>query len=97
MFGQSGSVTPVPPHHITLLDITVEESITSDNPVGTVLDHAVYFSKSRLLRGTTSSFTASLSRPRPAGSTARSTSSTPRPEPPNANNVTIRHLNVTGD
>ena len=44
VFGQSGSVTPVPPHHITLLDITIDETITSDNPVGMSGDHAVYFS-----------------------------------------------------
>jgi hypothetical protein len=42
VFGQSGSVTPVPPHHITLLDISIAGSITSDNPGSG--DHAMYFS-----------------------------------------------------
>ena len=44
VFGQSGSVTPVPPHHITLRDITIDATITSNNPYGMSGDHAVYFS-----------------------------------------------------
>jgi hypothetical protein len=44
VFGQNGSVTPAPPHHITLLDITVDESVTSTNAPGVSGDHAVYFS-----------------------------------------------------
>ena len=96
VFGQSGSVTPVPPHHITLLDITVEESITSDNPVGTVLDHAVYFSKAQapgvhdilIDRLTVKAATSGLDSAIHFFHSAAGT--------PNANNVTIRHLNVTG-
>lgn len=44
VFGQNGSVVPSPPHHITLQDITIDETVTSDNPAGKSGDHAVYFS-----------------------------------------------------
>ncbi len=47
VFGQNGSVTPLPPYRITLLDLTVEESVTSDNPAGMSGDHAVYFSRAQ--------------------------------------------------
>lgn len=43
VFGQSGSVVPIPPHHVTLLDMTIDRSITSDNPASG--DHSIYFSK----------------------------------------------------
>ena len=96
VFGQSGSVTPVPPHHITLLDMTIEETITSDNPVGRSHDHAVYFSKALtpgvhdiLIDGlTVKAATSGLDSAIHFYHSADGT--------PNANNVTIRHLTVTG-
>ena len=96
VFGQSGSVTPIAPHNITLRDITIEETITSDNPPGMSGDHAVYFSKALtpgvhdiLIDGlTVNAATSGLdSAIHFYGSAAGA---------PNANNVTIRHLNVTG-
>ncbi len=47
VFGQNGSVVPVAPYHITLRDITFEESVTSDNPYGMSGDHAIYFSAAK--------------------------------------------------
>ena len=96
VFGQSGSVTPVPPHHITLLDITIEPTITSDNPVGMSGDHAIYFSKALapgvhdvlIDRLTVKAATSGLDSAIHFYHSATGT--------PNANNVTVRHMTVTG-
>ena len=96
VFGQSGSVVPVPPHHITLLDMTIEETITSDNPPGKSGDHGIYFSKALtpgvhdilIDRLTVSAATSGLDSAIHFYHSAAGE--------PNANNVTIRHMIVTG-
>ncbi len=96
VFGQSGSVTPIAPHDITLRDMTIEETITSDNPPGMSGDHAVYFSRALtpgvhdiLIDGlTVNAATSGLDSAIHFYGSA--------PGAPNANNVTIRHLHVTG-
>ena len=96
VFGQSGSVTPIAPHDITLRDMTIEETITSDNPPGMSGDHAVYFSRALtpgvhdiLIDGlTVNASTSGLDSAIQFYGSA--------PGAPNANNVTIRHLRVTG-
>jgi len=89
-------VVPVAPHHITLRDITVEETITSDTPPGRSGDHAVYFSKALapgvhdilIDRLTVSAATSGLDSAVHFYHSAAGE--------PNANNVTVRHMFVTG-
>jgi hypothetical protein len=96
VFGQNGSVTPVPPHHITLLDITVDETVTSDNPAGMSGDHAVYFSRAQdrgphdivIDRLTVHAATSGLD------SAVHFYGS--QPGQPNADTVAVRHLTVDG-
>ena len=96
VFGQNGSVVPVAPYHITLRDITFEESVTSDNPYGMSGDHAIYFSKALtpgvhdiVIDGLT--VNASTSGLDSALHFWGSSSGAP-----NANNVTIRRMVVKG-
>jgi hypothetical protein len=96
VFGQNGSVTPLPPYRITLLDITVDESVTSDNPVGMSGDHAVYFSRAQdrgphdivIDRLTVHAATSGLD------SAVHFYGS--QPGQPNADTVAVRHLTVYG-
>jgi hypothetical protein len=96
VFGQNGSVTPLPPYRITLLDLTVDETVTSANPPGVSGDHAVYFSRA-LGRGphdividrlTVHAATSGLD------SAVHFYGS--QPGQPNADTVAIRHLTVYG-
>lgn len=96
VFGQSGSVTPLPPYRITLLGLTIEESVVSANPPGMSGDHAVYFSRARdrgphdiVIDGlTVHAATSGLD------SAVHFYGSQPRQ--PNADTVTVRHLTVYG-
>ena len=96
VLGQSGSTSLAPPHHITLLDLTVEATITSDNPIGMSGDHAVYFSKALtpgihdilIDRLTVNAATSGLDSAIHFYHSAAGA--------PNANNVTIRHMTDTG-
>ena len=93
VFGNSGDIVPVPPHHITLLNMTIDKSITSDNPGSG--DHAMYFCKAQspgvhdiLIDG----YTVDGS----GGVNTAVTFFASAAGQPNANNVTIRHMTVTG-
>jgi hypothetical protein len=93
VFGGSGSVSlGAAPHHITLRDIFIDGSIVSTGSGST--DHAVYFSQAVggphdiLIDGLTVDGSGNLD------SALHFYHSTP--EEPNAWNVTVRHMRVTG-
>ena len=86
-------MVPVAPHHITLRDITIAGSITSTNPGSG--DHGIYFSKAQtpgvhdiLIDGYTVDGSGGVN-------TAVTFYHSAAGEP-NANNVTIRRMAVTG-
>lgn len=96
VFGQNGSVTPAAPYRITLLDMTVDETVTSAEPPGVSGDHAVYFSRAQgrgphdiLIDGLTVNA-------RTSGLDSAIHFYGSRPGQPNADTVTIRHLTVSG-
>jgi hypothetical protein len=93
VFGQSGSVVPVPPHHITLRDITIAGSITSTNPGSG--DHGIYFSKA-LTPGVHDILIDGYTVDGSGGVNTAVTFYHSAAGEPNANNVTIRRMTVTG-
>jgi hypothetical protein len=96
VFGQSGSVIPIAPYNITLRDMTIDETITSANPLGVSGDHAVYFSAALtpgphdiLIDGlTVNAATSGLDTALHFYHSAAGA--------PGANNVTVRNMRVTG-
>jgi hypothetical protein len=96
VFGQNGSVTPLPPYRITLLGLTVEESVVSANPPGVSGDHAVYFSRA-LGRGPHDIVIDGLTvRASASGLDSAVHFYGSQPGQPNADTVAIRHLTVYG-
>jgi len=96
VFGQSGSVTPLPPYRITLLGLTIDESVVSANPPGQSGDHAVYFSRAQgrgphdiVIDGLTVHAATS-------GLDSAIHFYGSQPGQPNADTVAIRHLTVEG-
>jgi hypothetical protein len=97
VFGQDGSVIPVAPYHITLRDMTIDETIISAEPPGVSGDHAVYFSAALapgphgiLIDGlTVNAATSGLD-------SALHFYTQQLAGAPGANNVTVRNMHVTG-
>jgi hypothetical protein len=83
------------PHHITLRDITVTKTVTSDNGFGVTRDHALYFSLALggvhdiLVDGYTVDGAGGLD-------SAVNFGHELLPDNPNAWNVTVRNMKVTG-
>lgn len=91
-FGWGGSWSTVASHHITLRDITIMGSVTSDNPPGTSGDHGIYFSQS--IGGNHDILIDGLAVDGSGGLDSALHFYHSVPGEPNAWNVTVRRMNV---